>query len=45
MAFENQHRQQVMRATSGYEVGIGVREQNCWGPHARYGWTDSLDPS
>ena len=38
LAFENQHIQQVVRATSGKRTGIGVVEQLCIGPHARYGF-------
>jgi hypothetical protein len=45
MAIENQHIQQVVRATSGDRVGIGVLEQICFGPHHRYGFTDLLDPA
>ena len=39
MAFENQHLQQVVRATCGDQVGIGVLEQIAFGPHARYGFS------
>jgi hypothetical protein len=45
MALENQHIQQVVRATSGDRVGVGVLEQICLGPHARYGFTGLLDPA
>ena len=45
MAFENLHVQQVMRATSGTEQGIGVLEQVHIGPNARYGFKDFLDPA
>jgi hypothetical protein len=45
MAFENQHLQQVVRATCGDTTGIGVFEQICFGPHARYGFEDLLDPA
>jgi hypothetical protein len=45
MAFENQHLQQVVRATKGDDVGIGVLEQICFGPHTRYGFKDTLDPA
>jgi hypothetical protein len=45
MAFENQHLQQVVRATSGDQVGIGVLEQIAFGPHARYGFKELLDPA
>ena len=43
LAFENQHLQQVVRATMGDKQGIGVLEQICFGPHARYGFQDILD--
>jgi len=45
MAFENQHVQQVVRATSGDAVGVGVLEQFALGPHSRYGFKDFLDPA
>jgi hypothetical protein len=46
MAFENQHVQQVVRATSGSGAkGVGVLEQICFGPHARYGFKELLDPA
>jgi len=45
MAIENQHIQQVMRARRGDEVGVGVMEQLCFGPHQRYGFRDLLDPA
>lgn len=45
MAPENQHIQQVVRATSGDRVGHGVLEQIAFGPHARYGFTELLDPA
>ena len=45
MAFENQHLQQVVRATCGDQVGIGVLEQIAFGPHARYGFKELLDPA
>jgi hypothetical protein len=46
MAFENQHIQQVVRARlpSG-EQGVGVLEQIAFGPHARYGFKEFLDPA
>ena len=44
-AFENQHIQQVVRATCDGEQGIGVLEQICFGPHARYGFRELLDPA
>ena len=43
LAFENQHLQQVVLATQGDQRGVGVLEQFCAGPHARYGFTDFLD--
>jgi hypothetical protein len=43
LAFDNQHIQQVMRARLGDEEGIGVLEQICFGPHARYGFRSVLD--
>ena len=45
MAFENQHVQQVVRARMGREAGVGVLEQLCFGPHARYGFKELLDPA
>ena len=45
MAFENQHIQQVVRATCDGEQGIGVLEQICFGRHARYGFKQLLDPA
>jgi hypothetical protein len=45
MALENQHIQQVVRATCRDAQGVGVLEQICFGPHARYGFTDVLDPA
>jgi hypothetical protein len=45
MALDNQHIQQVMRARSGGEQGVGVLEQICLGPHARYGFKELLDPA
>jgi hypothetical protein len=45
MAIENQHIQQVVRATSGGREGIGVLEQIAFGPHARYGFKELLDPA
>jgi hypothetical protein len=45
MAPDNQHIQQVVRARMGDEEGIGVLEQIAFGPHARYGFTDLLDPA
>lgn len=42
-AFDNQHVQQVVRARCGDEIGIGVLEQFCIGPHARYGFREFLD--
>jgi hypothetical protein len=45
MAIDNQHVQQVMRATWGDEQGIGVMEQLCFGPHETYGFKELLDPA
>lgn len=45
MALDNQHIQQVVRARCGNEEGIGVLEQICFGPHARYGFKEFLDPA
>ena len=45
LAFENQHIQQVVRARMGRETGIGVLEQISFGPHARYGFKEFLDPA
>ena len=45
LAFENQHLQQVMRATCDGEQGVGVLEQICFGRHARYGFSQLLDPA
>jgi hypothetical protein len=45
MAFENLHIQQVVMARSGEKRGVGVMEQVHIGPHARYGFTDFLDPA
>ena len=45
MAFDNQHLQQVVRATCGDQVGIGVLEQIAFGPHPRYGFKELLDPA
>ena len=45
MAFENQHIQQVVRARMGREQGVGVLEQLSFGPHARYGFKEFLDPA
>lgn len=46
MALENQHIQQVVRATSSSgEQGIGVLEQIALGAHARYGFKEFLDPA
>ena len=40
MALENQHIQQVVRATSGGKQGVGVLEQIAFGPHHRGGRLD-----
>jgi len=45
MAIDNQHVQQVMRATSNGKQGIGVLEQLAIGPHATYGFKEFLDPA
>ena len=46
MALENQHIQQVVRATlRRRSVGIGVLEQIRLGPHPRYGFKEFLDPA
>jgi hypothetical protein len=45
MAMENQHIQQVVRARCGDAEGIGVLEQIAFGPHARYGFKEFLDPA
>jgi hypothetical protein len=45
MAFDNQHIQQVVRARCGGEEGVGVLEQICLGPHARYGFKELMDPA
>jgi hypothetical protein len=45
MAIENQHVQQVMRATMDGEQGIGVMEQLAFGPYPRYGFREFLDPA
>jgi hypothetical protein len=43
LAFENQHIQQVVRARCEGREGVGVLEQMCFGPHARYGFESMLD--
>jgi hypothetical protein len=45
MAIENQHIQQVVRARCGGQQGMGVLEQIAFGPHARYGFKELLDPA
>ncbi len=45
MAMENQHIQQVVRATCDDKVGVGVLEQISFGPHTRYGFRELLDPA
>jgi hypothetical protein len=45
MAIENQHVQQVMRATMDGEQGVGVMEQLAFGPYPRYGLVEFLDPA
>ena len=42
-ALENQHIQQVVRATCGDRVGVGVLEQICLGPYHKYGFREFLD--
>jgi len=44
-ALENQHVQQVVRATCEGRSGVGVLEQICLGPHAGYGFRSFLDPA
>ena len=34
-----------IKYTCGGEQGIGVLEQICFGPHARYGFKEVLDPA
>jgi hypothetical protein len=43
LALENQHIQQVVRATCGDRVGVGVLEQICLGPYHKYGFREFLD--
>ena len=48
MALENQHIQQVVRAMRSDRpgaTGVGVLEQIAFGPHARYGFKELLDPA
>jgi hypothetical protein len=45
MALDNLHIQQVVRATSGDETGVGVLEQIHLGPHSGYGFKEFLDPA
>jgi hypothetical protein len=46
MALENQHIQQLVRATSSNgEQGVGILEQIAIGPHAGYGFKEFLDPA
>lgn len=45
MAIENQHIQQVMRATMDGKQGVGVLEQLAFGPYPRYGLNEFLDPA
>jgi hypothetical protein len=45
MAVDNQHIQQVVRATMGDQQGVGVLEQMAFGPHPRYGFRELLDPA
>lgn len=43
LAFENIHVQQIVTATDGDRMGIGVLEQACIGPYAPAGFTDIND--
>ncbi len=43
LALENLHIQQVVRARMDDQEGMGVLEQICLGPHARYGFKAFLD--
>ncbi len=43
ITLDNQHIQQLVRATMGRETGIGTMEQLCIGPHARYGFKSLID--
>jgi hypothetical protein len=43
LALENLHVQQVVRARTGDDEGIGVLEQMCLGPHAPSGFAGLLD--
>ncbi len=45
MAVENQHIQQVMRASWNGREGVGVLEQLAIGPHGRYGFKEFMDPA
>ena len=45
MAFDNQHVQQLALARCGDEQGIGILEQFILGPHAPYGFRETLDPA
>jgi hypothetical protein len=46
MALDCQHIQQVVRARlDDGEEGVGVLEQIAFGPHARYGFKEFLDPA
>jgi hypothetical protein len=42
-ALENQHIQQVVRATCGNRTGVGVLEQIALGPYHKYGFREFLD--
>jgi hypothetical protein len=41
----NSHMQAAGRARTGRETGVGVLEQISFGPHARYGFKELLDPA
>ena len=41
--FRNLHVQQIVRATMGERVGVGVFEQLALGPHEPSGFTELLD--
>jgi hypothetical protein len=43
LAMENIHVQQVVRASDGKRIGIGVLEQVCFGPYQPAGFVDFLD--
>ena len=43
LAIDNVHIQQLVRARTGDQVGYGIVEQLCLGPHASSGFTGFLD--